>query len=117
VFNDEDGQVFETFHLPAGFYVLSGQATFVDFDRDFHVDLQLEVNGTQFATARGDGRQEADPCFISVSQSCVGGITLPVHVGLALAGGGTITLQADTSEAGVLIGWSSLTAEQFTTIN
>jgi hypothetical protein len=115
VLNDLDGQVFETLSLPPGNYVISGQGTFFNVDRDFHVDLELDVNGGLFSVATGDGRQnQGFPSFEGTTSS--GGLTLPVHVGLLLANGGLVTLQAFTGEAGVTINWTSLTAEQFTNI-
>lgn len=49
VFNDTSGQVFESLTLPPGNYVISGEATFRDADRDFSARLQLVVNGGTIA--------------------------------------------------------------------
>ena len=115
VLNNTSGQVFESFTLPAGNYVISGQGTFIDQDRDFSANLELRVNGGLMSVARGDGSQT--PCCVGSDLIGVsGGVTLPVQVGLALANGGTVTLEAETPQAGVVIGWTSLTAVQFTNI-
>jgi hypothetical protein len=107
VLNDAPSQVFESFTLPAGNYVISGQGMFIDLDRDFSADLVLNVNGGQLGVARGDGSQT--PCCVGMDLvGTSGGVTLPVQVGVAL--------EAVYTEAGVQIGWTSLTAVQFTNV-
>jgi hypothetical protein len=119
VFNDTSGQVFENFTLPPGNYVLSGEATFTDADRDFSASLQLVVNGGTITAGTGTGSQTESNCFFSsdLGATCRGPVTVPIQVGVALGAGGTVSLQANTREAGVLISWTSLTAEQFTNIH
>jgi hypothetical protein len=119
VFSDASGQVFESLPLPPGNYVISGEATFRDADRDFSAGLQLVVNGGIIAAGMGTGQQTESNCFFAFgfAFTCRGPVTVPVTVGVALGHGGTVTLQANTHEAGVLISWTSLTAEQFTNIH
>jgi hypothetical protein len=119
VLNDTSGQVFESFTLPPGNYVLSGEATFTDADRDFSASLQLVVNGGPLAVGTGTGSQTESSCFFSFDfgSTCRGPVTVPVTLGVALGNGGIISLQANTRQAGVEISWTSLTAEQFTNIH
>jgi hypothetical protein len=119
VLNNTSGQVFESFTLPPGDYVISGVATFVNADRDFSASLQLVVNGGVLAVGTGTGSQTESNCFFTTdfSSTCRGPVTVPVQVGAALGHGGTIALVANTSEAGVVINWTSLTAEQFSNIH
>jgi hypothetical protein len=119
VFNNTSGQAFESFTLPPGNYVISGVATFDDADRDFSVNLQLVINGGVLAAAAGTGSQTESNCFITADTigTCRGPVTVPVQVGVALAHGGTVALVANTYEAGVIISWTSLTAEQFSNIH
>ncbi len=119
VLNNTSGQVFQSYTLPPGNYVISGQATFFDMDRDFAASLQLVVNGGTIAAGTGTGSQTESNCFFSFdyAATCRGPVTVPVQVGVALGNGGTVALEANTPEAGVQINWTSLTAEQFTNIH
>jgi len=56
VFNDTSGQVFESLTLPPGNYVISGEATFTDEDRDFAAGLQLVVNWGAHRRRHGNRR-------------------------------------------------------------
>ncbi len=78
VFNDTSGQVFESLTLPPGNYVISGEATFTDEDRDFAAGLQLVVNGGPIAAATGTGEQTESNCFFSsdFGHTCRGGVTV-----------------------------------------
>ena len=78
VFNDTSGQVFESLTLPPGNYVISGEATFTDEDRDFAAGLQLVVDGGPIAAATGTGEHTESNCFFSsdFGHTCRGGVTV-----------------------------------------